>query len=124
MSEEMYKKIFSENLKYYMELHHKTQIDLVNDLHFDKSTVSTWCNGTRLPRMDKVEALARYFGINRSDLIEKREKQTYYVNEETKQIAQEIYERPDLRSLFDVAKDISPERLKAHIEFMKSLKNQ
>lgn len=123
MSEEMYKKIFSENLKYYMELNHKTQIDLVTDLNFDKSTVSTWCNGTRLPRMDKVEALARYFGINRSDLIEKRDPSTYYANEETKQIAQEIYERPELRSLFDVAKDISPERLKAHIEFMKSLKD-
>lgn len=70
MSDELYKKIFSSNLKKYMSLNNKTQVDLINDLGFNKSAVSTWCNGTRLPRMDKVDALAKYFGIRRSDLIE------------------------------------------------------
>ena len=72
MSEEPYQKIFSKNLTYYMELNGKTQTDLINDLGFNKSAVSTWCNGTRLPRMEKVEMLARYFNINRSDLIEEK----------------------------------------------------
>lgn len=49
---------------------------IINDLGFNKSSVSTWCNGTRLPRMDKVDALAKYFGINRSDLIEERKNNT------------------------------------------------
>lgn len=57
-----------------MELNKKTQTDLINDLGFDKSAVSTWCNGTRLPRMDKIEILAQYFKINRSDLIEEKPK--------------------------------------------------
>lgn len=70
MSDELYKKIFSSNLRKYMSLNNKTQVDLINDLGFNKSAVSTWCNGTRLPRMDKVDALAKYFGIRRSDLIE------------------------------------------------------
>lgn len=74
MSEDIYKKIFSKNLNYYMELNKKTQTDLINDLGFDKSAVSTWCNGTRLPRMDKIEILAQYFKINRSDLIEEKPK--------------------------------------------------
>ena len=72
MSEETYKKIFSSNLNYYMELNGKTQSDLINDLGFNKSAVSTWCNGSRLPRMDKVETLAQYFRINRSDLIDEK----------------------------------------------------
>ena len=72
MPEEIYKKIFSRNLNYYMELNGKTQSDLINDLGFNKSAVSTWCNGSRLPRMDKVETLAQYFRINRSDLIEEK----------------------------------------------------
>lgn len=76
MSEETYKKIFSRNLNYYMELNGKSQTDLVNDLGFNKSAVSTWCNGTRLPRMDKVETLAQYFRINRSDLIEEKSSNT------------------------------------------------
>ena len=72
MSDETYKKIFSQNLNYYMCLNRKTQSDIINDLGYNKSAVSTWCNGTRLPRMDKVDALAKYFGINRSDLIEEK----------------------------------------------------
>lgn len=76
MSDDQYKKIFSENLRYYMMLNGKNQIDLINDLGFNKSAVSTWCNGTRLPRMDKVDTLAKYFDIKRSDLIEERKKET------------------------------------------------
>ena len=72
MSDDKYKQIFSQNLRYYMSLNNKEQIDLINDLGFNKSAVSTWCNGTRLPRMDKVNMLAEYFNINRSDLIEER----------------------------------------------------
>lgn len=127
MSEDAYKKIFSKNLNYYMELNGKTQTDLINDLGFNKSAVSTWCNGTRLPRMDKVEILAQYFKINRSDLIEdksERDNDQYYLNDETRRIAQEAFENPELRTLFKVARDIPPERLKAHIEFMKTLKEQ
>ena len=129
MPEEIYKKIFSKNLNHYMEINQKSQTDIINDLGFNKSAVSTWCNGTRLPRMDKVEALAKYFGINRSDLIEEKETvetsdEPYYLNDETRQIAQEAFENPELRTLFHVARDIPPERLKAHIEFMKSLKAQ
>ena len=60
MLDDRYKKIFAENLKYYMKLHNKNQADLINDLGFNKSSVSTWCNGTRLPRMDKVDILAKY----------------------------------------------------------------
>ena len=127
MSDEIYKKIFSKNLNHYMKINEKNQSDIINDLGFNKSAVSTWCNGTRLPRMDKVDALAKYFGISRSDLIEDKSEETndyYYLNDETRQIAQEAFENPELRSLFHVARDIPPERLKAHIAFMKNLKEQ
>ena len=48
----------------------KTQTDIINDLDINKSAISSWCNGTRLPRMNKVQLLADYFSINVSDLIE------------------------------------------------------
>jgi len=75
MNDDQFKRIFSKNLNKYMQLNRKNQIDIINDLGFNKSAVSTWCNGTRLPRMDKVDALARYFHINRSDLIEEHNDQ-------------------------------------------------
>lgn len=67
---EYYRKVFSENLKRVMEARRKTQTDIINDLKLNKSAVSTWVNGTRLPRMDKVDLLADYLRVNRSDLIE------------------------------------------------------
>ena len=70
MSDDQYKRIFSRNLRHYMSLNNKEQVDLINDLGLNKSAVSTWCNGTRLPRMDKVDLLAKYFNVTRSDLIE------------------------------------------------------
>ena len=69
-NDDKYKKIFSKNLNYFMELKGKTQTDIINDLDINKSAISSWCNGTRLPRMNKVELLANYLGINKSDLLE------------------------------------------------------
>lgn len=65
-----YRKIFSNNLNYYMKINNKIQDDLVKDLGLKTSTISSWCNGTRLPRMNKVQLLADYLNINVSDLIE------------------------------------------------------
>lgn len=70
MSDDEYKKIFSRNLIRCMEASGKKQIDIINDLGINRGTVSSWVNGLRLPRMEKVELLARYFGVRRSDLIE------------------------------------------------------
>ncbi len=69
MLDDKYKKIFSKNLNYYMNLKGKTQTDIINDLDINKSAISSWCNGTRLPRMNKVELLANYLNISVSDLI-------------------------------------------------------
>lgn len=70
MPEQEYKLIFSKNLKHYLDLNNKSQQDLVKDLGLSASTVSNWYTGLKLPRMSKVEMLANYFGINKSDLLE------------------------------------------------------
>jgi len=50
----------------------KTRRDICNALGISYFTVSSWVNGTKYPRMDKVEMLAQYFGISKSDLIEEQ----------------------------------------------------
>lgn len=70
MSEEDYKQIFSKNLRHYLTINNKTQSDLISDLALSSSTVSNWCTGQKMPRMNKVQMLADYFGIEKSDLIE------------------------------------------------------
>lgn len=66
------KKIFAKNLKHYMDKLGKTQIDIINDLGINKSTISSWYNGQKMPRMGTIQTLADYFGILKSDLIEEK----------------------------------------------------
>lgn len=65
----------AQNISYYMKINNKIQKDLMDDLDLNSATISSWVNGRRLPRMDKLEMLANYFGIQISDLIE--QKNTY-----------------------------------------------
>lgn len=69
-AEENFREIFAKRLNYYMSINNKRQIDLVDDLGLNRSTVSTWCNGIKMPEMTKIDLLAKYFNINRSDLLE------------------------------------------------------
>lgn len=108
-----------------------TQAELSQKLKISRSTIGMYETGAREPDFETLELIADFFNVDIDYLLGRTDKTTltpetvgqYYANEETKQIAQEIFENPDLRSLFDVAKDVPPERLRAHIEFMKSLKN-
>lgn len=70
MDKSMYGRIIAKNLRRLLIERDKTQADLVRDLKLNKGTVSSWCNGTRIPRMDKVDMLCRYLNCTRSDLLE------------------------------------------------------
>ena len=64
------KEVFSKNLKYYMEKYNKTRNDIAQITNVPYSTVSSWCNALYYPRIDKIEMLANYFNILKSDLVE------------------------------------------------------
>lgn len=68
------KEIFAKNLKYYMTIHNKTRNDICKDLDFKYTTFTDWYNGNIYPRIDKIEKLANYFRIEKSDLIENKDK--------------------------------------------------
>lgn len=66
------KNVFSRNLKYQMDLNNKSRQEVATALGISYFTITSWVNGTKYPRMDKVEKLANYFGILKSDLIEEK----------------------------------------------------
>lgn len=68
------KDIFSKNLKYYMDKKGVDRNQLCSDLDLKYTTVRDWIKGITYPRIDKIELLANYFGINKSDLIEEKSK--------------------------------------------------
>lgn len=64
------KEIFSKNLNHYLSLNNKTQREVAQAINVSPQTFNTWCQGIALPRMGKVQRLADYFGISKSDLID------------------------------------------------------
>ena len=68
------KAILSKNLKKYIALSGKDRRELAEIWGFPYSTVSEWVNGRKYPRIDRIEIMADYFGILKSDLIEEKPK--------------------------------------------------
>lgn len=92
------KTVFAKNLKQQMKLKGKSRRDVCAALGFSYYTFSDWVNGKKYPRMDKVEMLAKYFGIQKSDLIEdKKEQPTEFdgLSENRKALMQFAMEVPE-----------------------------
>lgn len=64
------KQIMAKNIRRHMELKGVCAKDVCDDLGFKKSTFYDWLNGKVYPRIDKIEMMAYYFGVNKSDLVE------------------------------------------------------
>lgn len=126
MSTQEYGRIIGKNLRRLASDAGKTQSDISRDLRINKATVSSWMNGTRVPRMDKVDLLAHYFNVHRSDImgadVEKNQHAEYYTNPETAKVAQQIFDDPDLHALFDAARDSRPEDLLMAADLLRRLK--
>lgn len=66
------KEIFARNLKFYIERSGKDRRELAEIWGFPYSTLSEWLNARKYPRIDRIEIMADYFGIQKSDLIEEK----------------------------------------------------
>ena len=67
------KETFSKNLLYYLHRSGKTQKDIALEIGVTPAAINEWVRMKKYPRIDKIELLARYFGILKSDLIEERD---------------------------------------------------
>ena len=89
--------------------------DVVKATGITKSTFSDWKSGRSKPKQDKLQKIADFLEVSVDYLMtgEEKEGDKYYLNDETAQVAQEIFENKELRALFDVQLDMEPEDLKA-----------
>ena len=77
MNAEENKQIMAQNIRRYMEKKGVTNQQICDALGFKYTTFMDWIKGVTYPRIGKVEAMAQYFGCEKSDLIEdKKEKPT------------------------------------------------
>lgn len=107
------KRIMAQNIKRYMEQKGVTNQQLCADLGFKYTTFMDWIKGVTYPRIGKVEAMANYFGCEKSDLIEdKKEKPA--TNE-----GDGLTENQQI--LIDFAKGLTEEQAALALRLLKSL---
>nr|WP_216682590.1 helix-turn-helix transcriptional regulator [Enterococcus innesii] len=66
------KEVMAKNLSYYMQKNNVTRNKLSDDLGISYTTIRDWVKAKTYPRIDKIELLANYFGIDKSDLVEEK----------------------------------------------------
>ena len=62
--------VFSRNLNRYLKSTNSMQKDVAKYVGVSTGTICDWCKGRAYPRMDKLQRLADYFGVKKSDLVE------------------------------------------------------
>lgn len=66
------KETMAKNLAYYVRISGKTQKEVAEVVGVATTTFNDWIKAKKYPRIDKIEMLANYFGILKSDLIEEK----------------------------------------------------
>lgn len=120
MTEAEQRKIFSENLTNLLQRCGKTQLQLANSLDVSKSTVSSWCSGSKMPRMGKIDEIAAWLSVSRSELIEEGGGNTD--NKDVSDLLEALRTRPEMRMLFSVSKDATKEDIEKAVAIIDALR--
>lgn len=111
MNDNRNKEIMAKNIKRYMDMKGVTNQQLCDALDFKYTTFMDWIKGVTYPRIGKVEAMANYFGCEKSDLIEEKEKPTVIddgLSDDLRELIMHLRTLPEdkIQMLLQVAKSI------------------
>ncbi|MCI8486350.1 MAG: helix-turn-helix transcriptional regulator [Clostridia bacterium] len=107
------KEVFAKNLQYWCDKKGITQTNIVENFNLPASTVSDWFNGKKFPRIDKIQMLADYLKILKSDLVE--EKEHLEKDEEVRVALRE----PIIRQIARGAKNLTPKDQEKMLNMLK-----
>lgn len=116
------KETMSKNLKYYIERSGKDRRELSEIWGFPYSTVTEWINGRKYPRIDRIEVMADYFGILKSDLIEEKTEEHREMSKKNSDIADATIKMRTNDVFFEVVnklKDYDDEKLSSLLALLK-----
>jgi transcriptional regulator with XRE-family HTH domain len=112
MYKEWSKEVFAKNLRHYMELSNKNQKEMAEIVGVSAPTFNEWLKAKKFPRIDRVEKLAQYFGIRKSDLIEEKiTEETHKKNDAATSLAVRLMKDEEFLSVVEVINKLNPEQL-------------
>lgn len=122
---------FKERLKELRQSKKLTQRALAERLNISKSAISMYENGSREPDHETTELIADFFNVDIDYLLGRSDITTRFINPnkdimsdgyynpESAELAQEMFDDPDMRFLFHAKKNMSPERFQRGIDTLK-----
>lgn len=113
------KEVFARNLRMYMERSGKTQKEMAEIVGVSAPTFNEWLKAKKFPRIDKIEKLAHYFGILKSDLIEEKTIESHPVEMAT--LHAEMIMDEDLAEIFEYFKKLDAKKRKIVKDLIRNL---
>lgn len=116
------KEVLANNLTYYIERSGKSQKELAEVVGVATSTFNDWVKGRKYPRIDKIELLANYFGILKSDLIEQRteeHREMQKKNNVTADIVLRMQSDDDFYNVVTAIHELDPAKLSGLLNLLK-----
>ena len=116
------REVFAKNLAYYVERSGKTQKELAEIVGVSKSTFNDWMKAKKYPRIDKIEILADFFRILKSDLIEERteeHREMQQKNDALTDIIIEMRSDEDFFSIVEAVYKLDKEKRSSLLAFLK-----
>ena len=111
------KRVFSQNLRRLMSDRHVTQVEVAVAIGVSPTALNNWAVGVALPRINKVQALADYFGVSVYSLIEEAKPET-----REDRLLRVFNSRPELWPLLDVVEGMNKDEIRVSIRLLKSIK--
>lgn len=120
MSNPTINQAIAQRLCHLLETHGKSQEDLAKYMGVSQATVSNWCNGIKLPRIDRLDSICTFFGVNRSDLIPDTPAlpPSPAIDEETHALVDFLYENPEYKILFETVRHVKKKDLNLVIQLL------
>lgn len=115
---------FKERLKELRKAKNLSQATLAERLGMSKSTIGMYETGDIKPSVEAIEALAEFFNVNRGYLMGEEDYGLYYMDPVVVEMARELYERPEMRVLFDASRNASKEDIEVVASILEKMSNK
>lgn len=96
-----------------------SQQQLAEATGLSRSAIGMYETGRREPDMDTLRLLAEYFRLDMSELISPAERR----DEELDELLETLRSREDMRMLFKLARDATPEDVRRAVKIIEALHN-
>ena len=115
---------FVENLRFYMAKADKSRKDVCDAIGVSYFTFSDWCNGKKYPRIENLEALAKYFGVSVPELVGEKQSPSQPANasktekQEVLDIILRLHTDAEFLGIVEKMSLLDSEKLKALQQFL------